>query len=432
MLWDLFKKTAPRTPTSAAGTEKADAGAKIPLSFLQKLIPIGDLPLEKLRALPLSLRSFEPGSIVFTRGDQADSLPYLLAGEIFLETGSGTGYSVEASTFKACYPLSTESEHKFNAIAKTAVHIVFLPLHALQDSDALFNNPLINPEDTPQELRNSAFFAAVCQAYRKDELRVPNLPDVAIRLRRALQKEEISINDAVKIINLDPVMSSKLIQVVNSPLYGTLNPATNCHAAVLRLGLKTTQNLVTSISLNNLFRSTDKQLQTRIHNTWKQSIQVASLSHTLAALSQKLNPEEALLAGLTHNIGALPIITFAEHFDKQAYTTRELEATIATLQGLLSVAILKKWHFPEALQQIPLQIGNWYHTGGPNLQIGDIVLLAKFHSLLGTPQMANLPPLNTLPAFHKLGDTTLTPDMSLQALHDAKQQIAEALSFFKA
>jgi len=39
--------------------------------------------------------------------------------------------------------------------------------------------------------------------------------------------------------------------------------------------------------------------------------------------------------------------------------------------------------------------------------------------------------LNTLPAFTKLGERTLTPDMSLQALHEAKQQISEALSFFR-
>jgi len=37
-----------------------------------------------------------------------------------------------------------------------------------------------------------------------------------------------------------------------------------------------------------------------------------------------------------------------------------------------------------------------------------------------------------LPAYHKLGEAELTPDLSLQALHDAKQQIAEALNFFRA
>ncbi len=63
--------------------------------------------------------------------------------------------------------------------------------------------------------------------------------------------------------------------------------------------------------------------------------------------------------------------------------------------------------------------------------MSDIVLLARFHALLGNKQAQKLPPLNTLPAFAKLGERALTPDMSLQALHEAKQQIAEALSFFR-
>lgn len=429
MLWKFFKKST--RETHPAVVAEPAANVQIPLEFLKKLIPIGELPNEKLRALPCSLRRFNPGDIIFNRGDQIDSLPFLQEGEIYLETGSGSGYTVDASTFKACYPLSTGSEHTYSAFAKTPAKIIYLPIDTLSRSRTLVNNPLIKLDDVPAELRGSALFNGICAAYRKDELRVPSLPDVALRLRAALQKE-ISIGDAVKIVNLDPVISSKLIQVVNSPLYRTLNPAASCHAAVNRLGLKTTQNLVTSISLNNLFRSADKRLHEKAQSIWKQSIHVASLSHTLAAISQRLNPEEALLAGLIHNIGALPIITFAENFDKNAYGMGELDQSIALLQGLLGVSILKKWHFPDNLQQIPLQVSNWYHDGGETLQLSDIVLLAKFHSQLGTAEMHMLPPLNTLPAFHKLGDTALTPDMSLQALHDAKQQIAEALNFFRA
>jgi HD-like signal output (HDOD) protein len=92
---------------------------------------------------------------------------------------------------------------------------------------------------------------------------------------------------------------------------------------------------------------------------------------------------------------------------------------------------LKKWLFPDNLLQIPSHSGNWYQDEAPELQLNDIVLLARFHAQLGTANAQKLPPLNTLPAFTKLGERTLTPDMSLQALHEAKQQISEALSFFR-
>lgn len=430
MFWKLFSKSAD-TPKAVIPVSH-DAQQALPIEFLKQLIPVGDIPECELKALTTSLQHFNAGQIIFNRGESADSLIYLYSGNVYLEAANGSGYGVDEQTFKAYYPLSTGAEHQFSAFAKSNCQIAYLPLSALQRSSqaSYANNPLINAEDIPPELSNSPFFHGFCDAFRRNDLQVPTLPDVAIRLRRALQ-QDISIADAAKIVNLDPVIASKLIQVANSPLHRTINPISNSHDAINRLGFRTTQNLVTSISLHNLFRCNSKRLNNRIQQLWKQSIQIASLSYTLASLTHVINPDEALLAGLTYNIGALPIITYAEPLKEASYSDQELDQTIEILQGLVGSYILKKWHFPENLQQIPSQAAHWYHNGNTTIQMSDIVLLARFHAQLGTAQAQKLPPLNTLPAFLKLGERTLTPDMSLLALHEAKQQIAEAVSFFR-
>ena len=431
MFWKFLKSS---TETSGTASPTPDAYQQtLALDFLKKLVPIGNLPDEELQALTIRHRRFLPGQIIFTRGESTDSLIYLFSGSLFLEAANGNGYSVDEASFTAYHPLSTETKHLFSAIAKTACQIIYLPLSALQrSSKAVFiNNPLINPKDTPAELCDSVFFNGFCTAFRRDELHTPSLPDVAIRLRRALQQDVNNISDVVKITNLDPVIASKLIQVANSPLYRAINPISNSHDAINRLGFKTTQNLVTSISLHNLFRSNNKLLNQRVQQLWKQSIQIASLSYALANLTKSINPDEALLAGLTYNIGALPIISYAATLKDADYNDRELDQTISILQGLVGVFILNRWNFPEYLQSVPRQASHWYHDDNSTLQISDIVLLARFHAELGTPHSQKLPPLNTLPAFLKLGEHALTPDMSLQALHEAKQQIAEAMSFFR-
>jgi HD-like signal output (HDOD) protein len=428
MFWNFRKKTETK---AQAETSIPDATvSQLPLSYLHKLIPLGDLPAAELLAVPVTMRNFSPGDIIFNRGAETEQLTYLYTGTVFLEANNGKGYTVEADTFKAFYPLATSGEHTFSAIAKSPTQVIYMPLSNLQRSSKPVNNPLINSESIPSALRGSFFFDSFCDAFRADNLHVPSLPDVALRLRSALQKD-ISIADAVKILNLDPVISSKLIQVANSPIYRGNNPITSSHDAVNRLGFKTTQNLVTSISLHQLFRSRNRQLNNIIQSLWKQSIQIASLSHTLAGLTRKVNADEALLAGLIHNIGALPIVTFAESIDISRYTEQELNTSIDCLQGLLGSHILKKWHFPESFQQIPLNTCHWYYDDGQGLQLYDVVLLAKFHAQLGSANTQKLPPLNTLPAFQKLDDSALTPDMSLKALQDAKQQIAEAISFFR-
>lgn len=432
MLWKLLKKIAFQPEPAPDSFPRKRIAIQLPLNFLEKLIPIGDLPSADLQSLSITARSFEVGEIVFHRGELADELIYLHQGEVFLESPEGYGYSVADSVFKACYPLSGQLEHQFTAIAKTSVQVIYIASSALKRSTAAAQqrNPLLALDDLPDDLSKSALFLGFRQAYQNNQLHVPSLPDVALRLRRALQKD-IDISDAAKIINLDPQIAAKLMQVANSPLYPSATRISNSHDAINRLGLKTTQNLVTSISLHNLFRSQNPRLHQFIQQLWKQSIHVASLSHTLAAISGKINPDEALLAGLIHNIGALPIVAFAETLPSNAYTEQQLSQLIHLTHSRVAQSILENWNFPESLQNIPHQTSYWYHDANIDLQLSDIVLLARFHHLMGSNHASQLPPLNTLPAFIKLDHKTLTPDLSLHILQEAKQQISEALSFFK-
>jgi HD-like signal output (HDOD) protein len=412
---------------------KEKTNTKLPLSFLKRLVPIGHLPDNDLQKLKTTFSQYKPGDIIFNRGETSTSLNYIVKGQCFIEIDTGPGYKIDTSTLKAYYPLSSDSQHQCTAIAQSDVNIIGFPHNAIQNCYINTRNALLNNEDIPENLQNNLFFNKFLQYYKQGELVIPSLPDVAFKLRAAVQKD-IGIEEAVKILNLDPVIASKLIQAVNSPLYRTINPITTCHDAVNRLGLITTRNLVTSISMKNLFKSKNKELNKTIHNIWKQSIRVSSISHALAALAlnKKINPDEALLAGLIYNIGSIPIIIFANTLPGNEYSIKDLNLTITTLQGLLGNIILKKWAFADALVQVPRQTENWFHRDSEELNLSDIVLLAKYHSYITSKQMQHLPPIQTLPAFQKLGDNTLTPDMSLQSLHDAKQQISDAISLLNA
>ena len=429
MFWNSTKKSPNKEQTSDKTVNRKVLSKSLPLSFLKRLIPIVQLSDADLQQLKITISHHKPGNIIFNRGEASDSLPYLIKGQCFIETSKGYGKEIDASTFKAFYPLSNDFLHQCTAIAKSEVSIIHFSNNTLQNCYTDPRNALLNSRDIPTNLRENLFFKRFCKYYKQGELAIPSLPDVAIKLRTAVQKD-IGVNEAVKIINLDPVISSKLIQIVNSPLYRTANQISNCQDAVSRLGVITTRNLVTSISMQNLYKSKNKDLDEKIHSIWKQSIRVSSISHTLAKLTKKTNPDEALLAGLVHNIGAIPIILFAESINSEDYTSEDINFSITALQGLLGNIILEKWGFPDSIRKTPRQIENWYHSASEQIEISDVVLLAKFHSYIGSSQMQSLPLIHTLPAFLKLGDHALTPDMSLQTLHDAKQQIHEAMNLF--
>ncbi len=430
MFWNRSKKTKKTDQPSGLG-KTTPITENIPSSFFQSLVPVGDMPDYEIQQFELRESRHVSGDVIFDHDEDSYSVPYLLKGQCYVETLNGSGYLVKAGSFKALYPLSNGQLFQCNVIAKSKVTIVHFPANILSLTGQHIRNPLLNSQDIPKNLVDNQFFDDFCRYFNQDKLIIPSLPNVAIKLREAIQKE-IGIHEAVKIINLDSVISSRLIQIVNSPMYRSASAITSSLDAVSRLGLNATRNLVTSICMKNLFRSKNKEINLKMQGLWKQSIHVSSISYTLATLAKNISPDEALLAGLTHNIGAIPILIFADGLSDTEYSVQDLDQTIFALQGIIGSLVLKSWEFPTYMQEMPKNIAQWYGNEDGELDLSDIVLLAKFHSFIGTKKMQKLPPIHTLPAFQKLGNNQLTPDMSLQMLEDAKQKIAETMSIFKA
>ena len=304
------------------------------------------------------------------------------------------------------------------------------PYRTTLDSNKMnITAPLDNELKISEHLQDNSFFNRFYQHFIQGELKIPSFPDVALKVRKAIQ-QDCEIADIVKIVNMDPVIAARLIQVVNSPLHRPINPISNCLNAINRLGLKTTRNLVIAFSMKNLIKNENPLIKKLIHYNWLQSIKVSSISYTLAQLTKKADPDEALLAGLLHNIGILPILTFADSLPEGTFQPADIDLCINEIHGQLGSIILEKWEFPDNLKQIPLQTTNLFTSTTEKLNLSDIVLLAKYHNFLASPGNTELPLINTLPAFQKLGNQLLTAEMSLQILHDAKQQIAETMSFF--
>ncbi len=82
------------------------------------------------------------------------------------------------------------------------------------------------------------------------------------------------------------------------------------------------------------------------------------------------------------------------------------------------------------LVEIPLLAEDWFHDSSPELRVSDIVVLSRLHAYIGTPKMAELPAINSIPACGKLKNGQLSPEHSLNVLHVAKDKINQALRLF--
>jgi len=402
----------------------------LPLPQLRKFAPLRDLDDASLAALPHLVLSYAKDAVIFALGQQTDSVFYLLAGQLAMQPDSENSYQIAADSTLANLPLNSGKRCGATATALTDVRILEIPIElnrlwADKSQESADCVELIDIQ-LPTPINGSRFFNSFAQAYRENKLRLPSLPDVALKLKDAIQKD-IGIHGAVEIIQLDPPIVAKLIQVANSPLYATETQINNCHDAVVRIGLNATRNLVMGISMKQLFSCTDPALMKGMQTLWKNSLYVSSLSFVLAQECSRINPEDALLGGLIADIGAIPLLHFAEQFPDGGPSFQELQTALPYLRGPVGALVLHTLGFPEQLGNIPHHSENWLYDSGPELTMTDIVILAKLHSYFGSGNARDLPYINSIPAYSKLISGKLNPDFSLMVLQKAQARVNAAM-----
>ena len=257
---------------------------------------------------------------------------------------------------------------------------------------------------------------------------LPSLPEIVVRVRQAVNDDDVNLGNVVKMIQVDPSLTARLVQIANSPLYRSRQPVENCLMAVNRLGLTTTRDLVTCLVLNNVFNAESKMLHSKVQKLWQHSCHVAAIASTIAKVTPNLHEDTALLAGLLHDIGVLPVLHYAADFPEILESEEKLNFVIQELRGSLGQQVLKEWNFDSALSDVSADAENWLRDSGEAADYVDVVIVAQIHSYFGTDESANLPNLMSTPAFLKLGLSKMGPDASLEVLYEAEQGIRDIMA----
>ncbi|MBI3186425.1 MAG: HDOD domain-containing protein [Gammaproteobacteria bacterium] len=265
------------------------------------------------------------------------------------------------------------------------------------------------------------FFIELKKAVETDRLVLPTLPEVALKIRSAVEDENASAQKIADTLTQDASLSARLIQVVNSPLYRARNPIDNLQAAVTRMGIRLVRDLVVSLAMKQIYQATSDVLDDSFRKSWNDSVEVAAISRMLSTTVPGLNPEQALLAGLVHNIGSLPILVMAEDDDELFQDRDALADIIWELQGRVGALILTSWNFPEAMIEVVRESHNFnYNRPGSTPAYVDLVQVAL---LQGNNVPAKYLPkdLSKVPAFAKMG-----MDAEVNVIEiEANQQIIE-------
>lgn len=441
-LFDLFKKTEPEdtgktkpqeTKPAPTKTQDSQSSVQIPQEILTaddiaRFLPIRLLPRRVISYLARQgkVLNYQTGTKI-PKSDQGgnENTLYLLSGTLEFRLNGAFIHRIDGKDAKSTFPIAFSDDSGADVLVVRDSRLLQFPKELVAGAEKMTADGKHYGSEPADTDLNPMVFMELLEKAEKDKLELPSQPDLGIRISKAIDNPDTSIDEVVSIIQLDPALTARLIQVSNSPLYIGLDKIQNANMAVTRLGLNTTRNLVTGFLLKNLFQSKSKILQRAMNQVWAQSSRVAAISSILAKVTPRLDSGRALLAGLVHQIGAIGVINAAQTHPELMEDTEALNDAIKQLGPQIGAIILEHWGFGPDLVDVVINSADWMRDEESKPTYTDLVMVARLHAAIGTPMMRHLPRLDLVPAFHKLALGKLTPTHSSVILDEAEKSIQE-------
>jgi HD-like signal output (HDOD) protein len=233
-----------------------------------------------------------------------------------------------------------------------------------------------------------AFVQALAAELSKGEVELPGYPAVVARIQQMLNDDDVDIARVVSAIGSEPAIASRIVRMANSAALNPRGvPAADLRAAITRVGLNTVRTATVSFAMSQMRKAPDLEgIEPQVDRLWQRSIQVASLSQSIARRLTRLNADAAMLAGLLQGIGKLYILARASRHpaqfaDEQAYRHVEQAWHVN-----IAVALIESWGFAQDIVDAVRESESLEEERRGPLDLGDVLMVAALLAdYAGTP-----------------------------------------------
>lgn len=201
----------------------------------------------------------------------------------------------------------------------------------------------LEPDITGDELNKQRF--QMLEDIAKElsgEVVFPTCFDVATRIRKALRDADQPISKIVDQLRFEPLIGSKLLSMANSIAFNPNgNEVRDVKGAVSRLGLETVRSTAMAITMNQMLRSRDMVgFGEMAQHLWNHSMQTASATYVIAKRLTRINPDEAMMAGLVHDLGAFYMLYRATQYSALRTRPESMKYVIAQWHESIGLTVL--------------------------------------------------------------------------------------------
>ena len=198
------------------------------------------------------------------------------------------------------------------------------------------------------QLQRDALAAEIERDLADGHLDFPTFLDVPLKIQRVLEQENAGLDELVPLIQIEPVLAARVVGLANSVLFGVgREPAKDLRAAVMRIGTAAVRSLALVVSTSQLTRGERLgAAQSYAVKLWDHSIDVAAWCYALATKVGNVKPEEAMLAGLLHDIGQFYLLAKAADYPELLDRETELSDLILVWHKPVGRAVLQSLGVP--------------------------------------------------------------------------------------
>jgi putative nucleotidyltransferase with HDIG domain len=210
-------------------------------------------------------------------------------------------------------------------------------------------------------------------------IELPVIPDIMSRLCRYIE-EDASVHEIGRLIMSDQILTSKILRVANSGFYNPPYKITFLQQAIIFMGFKAILSIVMVHTLSVTGAKDMKEIKEILHH----SFLCAFLAKRIA-LAVGIDPEEAFVCGLLHDIGKTVLLN---HIGDSRLPRDAAMMLIEEHHPQVGALIATKWNLSEVIREAV----RYHHNPGEakaNRKVVETVCLANI--LAKDPLAENLP-----------------------------------------
>lgn len=193
----------------------------------------------------------------------------------------------------------------------------------------------------------------------KDLPPISSLPEVIAQLEKEFSNPYSSIEDVGLLLQNDPNLTSKLLQIANSAFYGFPARVESPSQAITMVGIDQLKVILLGISVIDYFQNIEIP-NMDMRSFWEHSIGAGLIAKCISVQRRNPNPEPFFVMGLLHAIGRLVYFiqipdAFSELLEKANQEGTNLthleKETFGFDYAEVTAELLKSWNFPDRLSE---------------------------------------------------------------------------------